>query len=162
MKPPAAATSRALFLFAKKVVVRLKSKVKQGHTEQIPMPPPGSSDFRETMVEMHRRWYETEADWQNFLGAVRKRNQAEISEKLLDAAVAMFELAVATYQGPLSYEASLTPTNMKSLLEQGECSECGSQGDIDAILPHPKTPQWKLRCPECGHTWHTVDTEESI
>lgn len=151
MNQPSSATSRALFIFAKKVMTDVKRKKQLGVPDQV------TSDFRESMVELHQRWYETEGGWQAFLKAVRSRNQAEISDKLMDAAVAMFSLATATYQGPLSYEASLSPENMRSLVEQGECPDCDIQGDIEAILPHPKSPQWKLRCPECNNTWLTKE-----
>jgi hypothetical protein len=145
------ATNRTLFLFAKKLIANNAKKRSTGIYERV------SSDFRECMVDLHTRWYEMESDWQKFLSAVRSRNQAEISDKLIDAAVAMLELATATYQGPLSYEASLSPGNMVSLLEQSTCEECSAQGDVEAILPHPSAPQWKLRCPDCGQTWHTVN-----
>jgi hypothetical protein len=149
MQPTTSATNRTLFLFAKKLIASTAKKKKQGISDQV------CSDFRECMVDLHARWYEVEGGWQKFLNAVRSRDQAEISDKLVDAAVAMLEIAAATYQGPLSYEASLSPLNLTSLIEQSECLACSAQGDIEAVLPHPRTPQWKLRCPDCGDTWHT-------
>ena len=60
--------------------------------------------------------YETEEEVTQFLKKVRGRRQAENSETLLDIAVAIFQVAVATYRRPLSYEASLSTANLRHLI----------------------------------------------
>jgi hypothetical protein len=155
-KSASTSTNRGLYLFVRKLTDSSKKRRANGTPDYI------TGSFRDAMVDLHRLWYETEEEWSQFLKKVRGRRQAEISEKLLDVAVAIFQVAVATYRGPLSYEASLSTANLRHLIENSSCPECTSQGDVIAILPHPSKPQWKLSCPECGHSWHTGEDEDSL
>jgi hypothetical protein len=154
VKNKTSATNRGLYLFMRKLMHETSKTKASGKTEQV------EGCFRERMIDLHQLWYEVEAQWQAFLGSVRKRQQSDISDRLFDVTVAMFKAAVATYRGPLSYEASLSSTNLKHLIDNSSCNECGSQGDVVAILPHPVCPQWKLSCPECGFSWHTKEVKE--
>ena len=148
-RQPASPTSRVLFLLSKKLIETQKASRKNGRK------PPRQTPLRESMIDLHRCWYETEESWQAFLSAVRNRKNSLIHDKLLDAAATMLRLAATMYQGPLTYEAAVEPENLQDLLKESECQNCGHQGDLISILPHPKTPQWKLECLECGSTWVT-------